>query len=142
MSFAFYSGILLFIASLAFIFVFVLLFLLAEQFSDYSRKISFQPYAAGESAARIIIVKIISTIIPILLCVGLGYLIYKATKGYFPADSGIQDISIIGIAEISEVIFYRYNVIIFLFVSAVLITSIWFIVILAIGRKSEGENNR
>jgi len=142
LSFVFYSGILIFIASLSFIFVFALLHLLAVQLSPRGRGSPLPSSDAGGSRGRIIAVRIANIIIPVLLCIGLGYLIYKLIGGYFPADNGVQEISIIGMEEISGIIFTRYNIIIFLLVSAALISFIWFTVILMTGRKNKGEYNK
>ena len=56
LSFVFYSGVLLFIASLAFIFIFALLFLLTEQF--YNSGPALPPSDTGESHTGSIAVKI------------------------------------------------------------------------------------
>jgi len=141
-SHVFYSGILIFIVSLSFIFVFALLHLLAVQLSHYGRGSPLLPSDAGGHQSRIITARIINIIIPILLCTGLGYLIYKLIGGYFPADDGVHEVFIIGMEEISGIIFTRYNIIIFLLVAAALISFIWFTVILMTGRKNKGEYNR
>ena len=135
LSYVFYSGILLFIASLAFVFVFILLFLLAEQLSHNSSRAPLPSSDTEGSHAGIIAVKIINIIIPVLFCTGLGYLIYRLTGEYFPADNGVREISINSIKEISGNIFARYDIVIFLIVSAALISFIWFTVILTTGEK-------
>jgi len=137
LSFVFYSGILLFIASLAFIFVFALLFLLTEQLSHNSSGSPLPSSDTGGSHTRIIAVKILNIIIPVLFCTGLGYLIYKLTGEYFPADNGAQGISINTMEEITGCIFAKYDISIFLIVSAALISFIWFTVILVTGRKTK-----
>jgi hypothetical protein len=142
LSYVFYSGILLFIASLAFIFVFVLLFLLAEQLSHNSSRAPLPSSYTEGSHAGIIAVKIINIIIPVLFCTGLGYLIYRLTGEYFPADNGVREISINSMKEISGNIFARYDIVIFLIVAAALISFIWFTVILTTGRKNKGEYNK
>lgn len=141
-SFVFYSGILIFIASLSFIFIFILLHLLVVQLSPHGRGSPLTLSDTGENRSRIIAARIANIIIPVLICTGLGYLIYKLTGGYFPINDGVHEVSIIGMEEISGIIFARYNIIIFLLVSAVLISFIWFTVILIIGRKNIGEYNK
>jgi len=138
LSFVFYSGVLLFIASLAFIFVFVLLFLLTEKLSLQSRGTPLPSSDAG----RISVIRIIDIAIPALLCAGPGYLVYRLTAGYFPADNGAQKISITSMEELSGIIFTEYSISIFLIISAVLISFIWFTVILMTGRKDKGEYNK
>ncbi len=142
LSFVFYSGIILFIASLAFMFVFILLFLLTEQLFHLSSDPLLPSSDTGGSHAGIIAVKIINIIIPVLFCTGLGYLIYKLTGGYFPADNGVREISMNSIEEISGSIFARYSIGIFLIILAALISFIWFTVILMTGRKNKGEYNK
>lgn len=142
LSFVFYSGIILFIASLAFMFVFILLFLLTEQLFHLSSDPPLPSSDTGGSHAGIIAVKIINIIIPVLFCTGLGYLIYKLTGGYFPADNGVREISMNSIEEISGSIFARYSIGIFLIILAALISFIWFTVILMTGRKNKGEYNK
>lgn len=137
LSFVFYSGILLFIAGLAFIFVFALLFLLTEQLFYNSSGTPLPSSNTERSHAGTITVKIMNIVIPVLFCTGLGYLIYRLTGGYFPADNGVQEISITSIEEISGNIFTRYNISIFLIISAALISFIWFTVILVTGRKTK-----
>lgn len=143
LSFVFYSGILIFIASLSFIFVFVLIHLLAVKLSPHGRGSPLPTHDAEGNCSRIITIRIINIIIPVLLCTGSGYLIYKLIGGgYFSVDDGAQEVSIIGMEEISGLIFVKYNIIIFLLVTAVLISFIWFTIILMIWRKDKGDYNK
>ncbi|HAJ94704.1 MAG TPA: hypothetical protein DCP02_00585 [Actinobacteria bacterium] len=142
LSFVFYSGILIFIASLSFIFVFALLYLLAVQLSPHGRRSPPASSDAEGSRSRISTARIVNIIIPVFLCTGLGYLVYNLISGYFPADNGVHEISIIGMEEISDIIFTRYSIIIFLIVSAALISFIWFTVILMTWRKNKGEYHK
>jgi len=143
LSFVFYSGVLIFIASLSFIFVFVLLHLLSVKLSLHSRGSPLPTPDAGGNCSRIIAARILNIIIPVLLCTGLGYLIHKLIGGgYFSVDDGAHEVSIIGMEEISGIIFVKYNIIIFLLVTAVLISFIWFTIILMIWGKDKGDYNK
>jgi len=137
LSFVFYSGILIFIASLSFIFIFILLHLLAVKLSSQSGPETMPPPDTEDKTSMIIAVKIVNIIIPILFCTGSGYLIYKIMGGYFLTDGGEQEAIITGMGEISDILFNRYSIIILLFAAAALISFIWFTIILMIGRKTK-----
>ena len=137
LSFVFYSGILIFIAGLSFIFIFILLHLLAVLLSSQSGPETMPPPDAENKAGMAIAVKIISIIMPVLFCTGSGYLIYKITGGYFLTDGSEQEVIITGMEEISDIIFNRYSIIILLFAVAVLVSFIWFTIILMTGRKTK-----
>ncbi|MCD4670728.1 MAG: hypothetical protein K8S14_09820 [Actinomycetia bacterium] len=117
LSFVFYSGVLLFIASLAFIFVFVLLFLLTEKLFLQDSGNPLPPSDTGEKhATGTIAIKITNIMIPVLFCAGLGYLIRRLMAGYFPADNRAREISITNMEELSGIIFTEYSIIIFLII--------------------------
>jgi hypothetical protein len=115
LSFIFYAGVILFIAGFIFIFVFLVLYLLA---SGISRNV--QAGLSGKGI-KVTALKAVGVIIALLFCSGLGYIIYSASDGYFPDLDGSQEAYIAGLEEISESLFTTYGIAIIIIIAAVIV---------------------
>lgn len=132
LSFIFYAGIMFFIAGIIFIFVFLVLYLLAAGISRNDGqnipgkdRRSLVLYAAGTAAS-------------VIFCSWLGYVVYNSSGGYFPELDGGQEPHIAGLEEITEPLFTTYGIVVIVILAAVLVTFIGITIFFRVKQK-DGE---
>jgi hypothetical protein len=130
-AFVFYSGTLFIIAGAGYVFVFILLYLLAGTAGCNVKEAYPANSHADKKQINAILKKPAMIIAPILLCSVLGYLVYGIAEGYLHETERTQEISINGMEQVSAVLFTDYNIMILLLISALPVLFIWLTVMLA-----------
>ncbi len=152
LSFALYSGFTFFTAGFVFTFFFILLYIAVIQW-EARRKRSHgqlepedgQTSKRDRQNGRTTTKNVLNIVLPLLLCSGLGYLIFNSTYGYLAGtgnQSGDQpyNISFTDPGLVIKSIFSSYGPVVVILVSALFITFLWFIVIIkSRDRQKNGE---
>lgn len=132
LSFLFYAGIILFIVSTVFIFVFMILYLLTQKVDGLIES------GNPDSRRKTVIIKATEAVVATLLCAGLGYAIFDISTGYFTGVEEIQEIYITSLKDITESVFTGYSIVIIFLIAAAFITFTGFTVFQK-NRQKDGE---
>jgi uncharacterized membrane protein (UPF0182 family) len=110
LSFTLYAGIMIFMVNIVFIFVFAVLYLFASSQAGPGKSIGYAGLNIAAGAAAV------------LLCAGLGYIIFYNLRRYFPGEAENREIVITGMEDITVQVFSKYPVIIIMLAAAALVT--------------------
>ena len=133
LSFSFYSAVLFFLVSLIVISFFVLFYLYVVHMEFYLKeKFLVEEHLRGKNKFT---GKVLNLILPIIICLGIGYLFYYYGFDLFTDYKGIEIGSIASLAGIINGLYADYLVPIIILISILFISILWFILILDISRE-------
>ena len=145
LSFALFSGFVFIIIGFVFIFFFIILYIVfihGEIIKKSSPKLQKPVSKAGLQNRRRFTKNVLNIALPLLLCGGSGYLIFKSTYRYL-AEAGKQNgdqpyiISFTDPNLVIKSIFSSYDLIVIFLVSALFISFLWFIIIIKLKDKNK-----
>jgi hypothetical protein len=110
----------LFIANIIFIIVFAVFYMLIR------RIMPADSIEVAQKQRSHIALRISGSAAAVLICSGLGYFFFSITRGYFSGDTGLKDISISNIKDITGAMFGTYSVLMMILAAAALMTFISF----------------
>jgi len=133
LSFSLYSSVLFFLVSLIVISFFVLFYLYVVHIDFYLKeKFLIEEYWSGKNK---FVCKVLDLILPIILCLGVGYLFYTYTFDLFTEYKEMGVGSIASLASIVNSLYADYLIPIIILISILFISILWFILILGMSRE-------
>ncbi len=139
-AFIFYSGTVFIITGAGYVFIFILIYLLAGSNGGNGKEAYPFSFYTDKKRINTILKKIVMIISPILLCSVIGYLVYDITEGYLHGAERMQEVSINAVGQVSDVLFTDYNIAMLVLISALPVLFIWLTIILE-GIKDRGKVN-
>jgi len=133
LSFSFYSGILFFAISLIAISFFVLFYLYAAHIEFYLK----EKLAAEKSMAikDKFAGKILRLVLPLIICLGIGYLFYKFAFDFFYGCIKNEAVPVMSLANAVKELQASYIAPVIILISILFISTLWFILIFDMSRE-------
>jgi hypothetical protein len=138
LSYLFFAGMAFIIPGIVLLFFCILLFLFVfnQEFFGFGKKLDAEKIEM-ESERGFTARLIVNLIISISFCLGIGYLLFIYTRGYYQGIEYVEEFRTAGIADIINDIGSNYIPLIFLVAGMLVMSIIWFIGIL----KNRGTEN-
>lgn len=126
LSFVYYSGVLVFIVGIIVIFFFLSLNIFAFQAKMFANSEKSEKEGRLKNNPTVVVLNIL---LPLLFCGIIGYLIYVYTYSFIKGLAVMEDITIVGLSDITSLLLTDYGMIAVLIIALLVVSFFWFLII-------------